>query len=83
MTPELTNIIQLIKAKEFELAYQLLIGNPWIYMDCSDEEFAEINYASFGKSEINSGTDWLYAETRFNWLAYWHSILLDDFKLPN
>lgn len=39
MTQELTNIIELIKAGQYELAYELFKGNPSIYEDCSEEEF--------------------------------------------
>ena len=69
MTTELTNIIQLIKAKEFELAYQLMIGNPWIYMDCSDEEFRDLYHAYYTWVER---TSWHFRD-RARYIDLWNT----------
>lgn len=79
MDRELENIIELIKSKEFELAYQLLIGNPSIYMDCSDEDFAEIHQAFFPQYDNENditNKEWLKEDDRINWLHYWLSLSL-------
>lgn len=80
MTQELTNIIELLKAEEFNLAYELLKGDPSIYEDCSDDEFFIDFYNCFGKyddedndersikwrNNCNSRKDWI--EFWFNWI---------------
>lgn len=72
MTPELTNIIQLIKAKEFELAHQLLIGNPWIYMDCSINDFNMIwkAYKPEYENIVLDCNEWIFRELDRNVLIY-------------
>lgn len=74
MTKELTNIIQLIKAKEFELAYQLLIGNPWIYMECCIDDFNELfkAYKPEYKDIPLDHDDWIFTcPDRTSHIEYW------------